>query len=134
MRIPEPRHTSFNFSTNLSFLPLYSISISSSLSESLIFLICFCNSLNSLCHNLSKLIVLFRILPSRVPLRSSARPALTALRASATALRNLKTEVIEVVRSTERDDDQELCLKSQELIVGWLEIFFENKIFDEGLE
>ncbi|MDH5525163.1 MAG: hypothetical protein OEY01_14400 [Desulfobulbaceae bacterium] len=53
---------------------------------------------------------------------------------SATWLRELKTDLIEMIRSTELNDDEELCLKSQELIAGWVEVYFENKIFDEGIE
>jgi len=60
--------------------------------------------------------------------------ASSAVTGSAAYLRDLKEEIIEMIRSTELDDDDELGLHSQELIVGWVDVFFENKIFDDHLE
>ena len=63
----------------------------------------------------------------------TAKPS-SAVPCSAEYLRGLKEEVIEMIRSTELDDGDELDLHSQELIVGWVDVFFENKIFDDHLE
>lgn len=53
---------------------------------------------------------------------------------SAEYLRNLKTKLIEGLKATELDDGQELCPESERLILGWIDVWFENKIYDDGLE
>lgn len=53
---------------------------------------------------------------------------------SASYLRKLKSNLIEDLRVKELDDSDELCLECENLILGWIGIWFEDKIYDEGLD
>lgn len=51
---------------------------------------------------------------------------------SVKALRVLKADLKEFIETRELDDDEELCKETEQLILRWVEIFFENKIFDDA--
>ena len=51
-----------------------------------------------------------------------------------TLIRELKEELQSYIRQSELYDDDELCLESQNLILGWIEKFFEDKVYDNEHE